>query len=525
VARAQPAVGGSGPSRFYGAAALLAASVLLSRLLGFLREVVLAAQLGAGAEADAYQAAFQLPDILNYLLAGSALSIAFIPFYTRVRATAGERSAERLFAVVLGTTSVLAVAVTGLLWWQADAAVGFLFNDFPPETRALTARLTRIVLPAQVFFVAGGVVRAVLMAHDRFATQALAPLLYNLGIITGGLLFGATLGAEAFAWGALVGAFAGPLLAPLIDARRAGLRLGFTVAPRDPVFWRYLWVAAPLMLGLSLLTVDEWYDRIFGDALAEGSIAHLAYARKLMLLPVAVVGQAIATAALPTLSRLWAEGRRDELERTLLETLQVGLGLALLAGGACLILAFPAVQLVYERGEFTRLDSIVTASLLAVFAFAVPAWITQQIAVRAFYARGDTWRPMLLATAVAVAAFPLYQRSGDALGAEGLALAGVMAMGANALLTLGLARALHGGPALWRLLLSFARGFVVTWAAAMAAQLVLLWRALSGSVLVDLLLAALAYGAVALAGALLIGDAPLRRFLRRRIGRLMRFSR
>jgi putative peptidoglycan lipid II flippase len=518
---AEPDAGPRG-TRFYAAAALLAASVLLSRVLGFLREVVLAAQLGASPQADAYQAAFQLPDLLNHFLAGGALSIAFIPFYTRVRAISGALAGQRLFAVVLGSMTALTAVATLALWWQAPAIVDLLFDDFAPETRALTVRLTRIVLPAQVFFVAGGIVQAVLMAHDRFATQALAPLLYNAGIIAGGLLFGSTLGAEGFAWGALAGALVGPLLAPLVDTRRARLRVGFRLGLGDPAFLRYLGVAAPLMLGLSLLTADEWYDRIFGDALGEGTIARLAYARKLMLLPVAVVGQAIATAALPTLSRLWAEGRRRELDQTLLDTLRVGLGLALLAGGATLVLAFPAVQVVYEHGHFTRLDSIHTASLLAVFAFAIPSWISQQIALRAFYARGDTWRPMLLGTCVAVAAFPLYARLGRALGAEGLALAGVLAMGANALLTLGLARVLHGGPRLLALFGAALRGFAITGVAALAAQLVLLWRAVDPQPLRDLAVAGLVYAAVGGILVLSVGDAPLKRFLRRLPARLRR---
>ncbi len=509
--------------RLYGVAALLAASVLLSRVLGFLRDVVLAAQLGAGPEADAYQAAFQLPDMLSWFLGtGGALSIAFIPFYTRIRATSGAAAAERLVAVALGTMTAVATLATVVLWWQADGLVAALFGDFEPDTRALCARLTRIVLPAQIFFVAGGIVRAVLMAHDRFVSQALAPLLYNAGIILGGLLFGATLGAEGFAWGVLVGAFAGALLSALLEAQRAGLRLGFRVAPLDPAFRRYLLVAAPLMLGLSLLTVDEWYERVFGDALGEGTIARLAYGRKLMLLPVAVVGQALATAALPTLSRLFAEGRREELERTLLDTLRVGLGLALLAGGACFVLAFPAVEVVYQRGQFTALDSIRTASLLAVFALAVPAWITQQIGVRAFYARGDTWRPMLLATALAVAAFPLYAALGDRYGAEGLALAGVLAISANALATLVLARVLHGGPRLLTLALAGLRGLAITAVASLAAELTLLWRAAEPRALLDLALAGLVYAAVGGCALLAFGDAPLKAFVRRRLARLLR---
>ncbi|MFV1978735.1 MAG: lipid II flippase MurJ, partial [Myxococcota bacterium] len=150
--------------RFVAVAAVLAASVLLSRVLGFVREAVLADRVGAGAEMDAYSAAFQLPDLLNYFLAGGALSIAFIPMYTRVLGRDGEAAAARLFALVLGTVGAIAMLATFALWWWADALIALQFPRFAPDTHALTVRLTRIVLPAQVFFVAGGIVRAVLMA-------------------------------------------------------------------------------------------------------------------------------------------------------------------------------------------------------------------------------------------------------------------------------------------------------------------------------------------------------------------------
>lgn len=512
-------------ARISAVAILLAASVLLSRALGYVREAVLAYRIGASAETDAYYAAFQIPDLLNYFLAGGALSIAFLPFYTRVRAESGDAAAERLLAVVLGTMTALAVAAAGLLWWQADALVRFQFPRFEPETQALAVRLTRIVLPAQIFFVAGGILRAALMAHGLFGTHALAPLLYNGLIIVGGLALGGQMGAEGFAWGALAGAVVGPFLVPLIDIlRRADVRVRVRVAPADREFLRYLVVAAPLMFGLTLLTVDEWYDRWFGALLAEGTVAHLGYARRLMQLPVAVVGQALATAALPTLSRLWSQGRREELDRVLLETLRVGLGLSLLAAAAALIFAQPAVELVYQRGFFGPEDTTRVASLLAIFALAVPAWITQQIAIRAFFARGDTWRPMLLGTGVALGAAPLYMALGPRLGAEGLAVAGVIGMNATALLTLGWARRLHGAPRLRPLLTSAGRAFAIAVVASAAATWVLLARLPERDPFLDVLFGAAAFGVVTLAGIAVAGDATLRapllalsrRMLRRR---------
>jgi putative peptidoglycan lipid II flippase len=510
VARAESALR---PARVGAVAALLAASVLLSRVLGYLREVVIAYRLGALPEADAYRAAFQIPDLLNYFLAGGAFSIAFVPFYTRVVAREGEAAAEELFAVVLGTMTALVTLLTLGLWICAEPLVALQFPRFDPEQRALVVRLTRIVLPAQICFVAGGVIRAVLMARDRFATQALAPLLYNLGIIAGGLL-GAASGAEGFAWGALAGAAAGQVLLSFADLRAAGLRLRWVLSPRDPRFLRYLAVAAPLMLGLSLLTVDEWYDRWFGALLPSGSVARLAYARQLMLLPVAVVGQAIATAALPTFAWLASEGRPEELGRTLERTLRAALGLAVLGAAGLAVLAEPIVSLVYEHGRFRAADTAEVARILRVFAWAVPAWVTQQIAVRAFFARGDTWRPMVLGTVVAVAALPLYLALGPRYGAPGLAAAGALGMSANALATLWLARRLHGAPRLAPLGSTIGRAGLAAAAGMAAALAVARVAEIPDGALAQLGAGGAAFGVAALIATLAFGDAPTRAALR-----------
>ena len=508
-------------ARVAAVAALLAASVLLSRVLGYLREVVIAYRLGALAEADAYRAAFQIPDLLNYFLAGGAFSIAFVPFYTRVLAREGERSAEDLVAVVLGTMTALVSILTAILWIYAEPLVALQFPRFDPETQALVVRLTRIVLPAQICFVAGGVIRAVLMARDRFATQALAPLVYNAGIIAGGLL-GAGSGAEGFAWGALGGAVVGQVVLAVVDVRSAGLRLRWRVAPLDRRFLAYLLVAAPLMFGLSLLTVDEWYDRWFGALLSTGTVAHLAYARQLMLLPVATVGQAIATAALPTFARLVNEGRLEELRDTLEETLRAALGLAVVGAAALAVLAEPIVAIVYERGRFAPADTEAVAGILRVFACAVPAWVAQQIAVRAFFARDDTWRPMLIGTAVALAAIPLYRELGPRFAAEGLAAAGAIGMSANLLATVAVARRLHGAPRLWVLGDALLRSGVAAAAGAVAALAVARQVALPGGALGRLAGEGAAFGAAAALGIAIFGDAPTRAAVRRLGGRLAR---
>lgn len=519
-----PRVGGEERSRggLFSAAALLAVSAVLSRVLGYGREAVMSRLLGVSAEVDAYRAAFLLPDMLNYFLAGGAIGVAFIPLYTRVRRAEGEAAAADLLAVVLGTTLALASAVTLGLWLATGALAPRIFGEFAPEVQALTVRLTRIVMPAQLCFIAGGILRGALMAHGRFASQALAPLLYNLGIIAGGLLGGRQHGAEGFAWGALAGAIAGPLLATLVEAARTpGVSLRLRLAPGSRHFRGYLWLALPVMLGLSLLTVDEWYDRYFGQFVGEGAIAALGYARLLLQLPVGVIGQALATAALPFLARLYNEGRTRQLDETLQATLRAGLALSLLAGAAYLVLAEPIVGLLYQGGRFGAGETARVAALLRIFAFAVPAWVLQQIAVRAFYARGDMWRPMLLGTLVALAAVVLYQQLGTRHGAPGLAAAGALGMSVNALLTLGLARRLHGAPDLWALLGSGLRGA----AAAGLAGVVTVWVPRSGvpglpGHALDLALAGGVFLVAALAAGYALGDPPLRRTLARLLRRL-----
>jgi putative peptidoglycan lipid II flippase len=500
-------------------AALLAGSVLLSRVLGYGREMVLAYHLGATPEADAYRAAFQIPDILFHFLSGGAFAVAFVPFYTRARERRGPEAARRLLATVFGTMTLVAVAAAALLWIWAEPLVALQFPRFAPETRELTTRLTRIVLPAQIFFVAGGVLRAALMANDRFWTQAVAPLVYNLGIIAGGLGLGAVLGAEGFAWGALVGAVLGPFLLPLVDLGRAGLRLGFRFAPWEREFLAYLWRAAPLIVGVSLLTVDEWYDRWFGQLVGDGVVAQLGYARQLMLAPVAVVGQAVATAALPALSQLWSEGRREDLDRALLTTLRASLGLAVVLGAGAFAVAEPAVALLFERGRFTPEDSARVAALLRVFAFAVPGWVTLQVAGRGFYAREDMWRPMLLGTVVALAAVPLYLTLGRSFGAEGIAAAGGLAMSANAVLLLLLLRGVHGGPRLAPLLATLLRAAPV---AGLAGAVGSLAARAGGAPLAGVLVGACAFGIVALPGVWLLGDEATREVVRRSLARLRR---
>lgn len=509
------------------AALLLAASILLSRVLGYVREMLLAYQFGTGTTTDAFYAAFQIPDLLNYFLAGGALSIAFIPLYNKILARDGEAAAQQLMAVVLGTLGTLVVAITGLLWWKAEALIRFQFPKFDEATVQQTIYLTRIVLPAQIFFITGGIIQAVLLAHRNFHAAALAPLVYNLCIIAGGFFLAPHFGIAGFAIGTLVGSILGPFLMPILYSFRH-IPLKISIKPGEKNFLIYLALAAPLMFGQTLLTLDEWYGRWFGALLEPGTVAAISYARRLMQVPIAVIGQALAAAALPTLSKMWAENRAEDLNTSLLQTLQTGLALAVFGGAGFYVLAPQLVDIVYLHGAFTAEDAAKVSALVAILSIAVPAWIIQQISVRAFYARGDTWRPMILGTILSVAVIPLYLFLSNQRGAAGIAEAGVIAMTLNAVATLLYARYLHKAPSLSALAGTLLRSLIIAGPAMLAAINAVYARTkfwpeplvpMKFLSLLDLALGGAAFGIIALAGIFLIGDAQLRAYIRKVVKR------
>ena len=260
-----------------GAAGLLAASVLIARVLGLLRDMLLASQVGRTPALDAYFAAFMIPDILGYLLAAGAVAVAITPPYVKRLEHEGQAAAARFASTVVGTVGVVATALTVVSWLAAEPLLRLQFPDFDAATLAESVRLMRIVLPAQVFFLTGGVLRGVLMAHGRFGPQAWASIVYSAAPIAGGLL-GMALGlegrADGFAWGTLVGAVVGQWAIPVVALRRLPGALGrIRVAPLDADFREYVWLALPLMLGLGLTTVDEWYEKWLGATIAPGAIA------------------------------------------------------------------------------------------------------------------------------------------------------------------------------------------------------------------------------------------------------------
>jgi putative peptidoglycan lipid II flippase len=424
------------------AALLLSASVVLSRLLGYARDAIIAGMLGASSETDAYYAAFGLPDLMLYFLAGGALSIAFVPLFTRTIEEDREEDGWRLYSNIATTGGILLIVALSIAWVFATPMLSILLPEFSEAQLARTTELTRIILPGPFFFFIGGLTLATEMARKRFLAAALAPLIYNLCIIVGGVLLAERMGAEGFSWGVLAGSILGPFGTSLLFARKS-IQYRPVVDVASKALHRYVVVALPLMIGVSLTTIDEWFGRYFASGMTDGSITWLNNARRLMLVPIALVGQAIGQAALPFLSELAARGERKKLQEQLGGTVQATIVLSIACAIGLALIAEPTTRLVYGHGAYTETDVLRTATLLVFFCTAVPGWSVQAVVMRGFYAQEDTIRPMIATTIVAALSFPLYQALANEYGVTGLAVACGIGLTIQAVVAFVLLRVAH----------------------------------------------------------------------------------
>src|ERR1700756_5755448 len=282
----------------FSATAILMVSTFLSSIIGLVRTKYIAWLFGSGTEADAFNAAFVLPDMISYFLVGGAASITFVTILTRYRETGRDKEGERSLSVILTTMYLVLGAAIVLAEIFAPLFVRLQFNGFDAEKAALCVKLTRILLPAQLFFFAGGVFGAVLLVRKQFNVQAVSPLIYNLGTIVGGVLLVKRLGVSSLAIGTVAGAFFGPFLLNAIFARRAGTRYHPILDWHDEGLREWVRLSLPLIIGVSLVTADNWIIAHFASG-TSGAVSLMSYAKQLFTAPMAVLAQAAGAASLP----------------------------------------------------------------------------------------------------------------------------------------------------------------------------------------------------------------------------------
>lgn len=402
--QSDPPAAGSGRSLVFRAAGLVAALALLSRALGLVREIVVRQFLGVTTvEATAYDIASRFPEAIFLIVAGGAIGSAFIPTFAGYWSRDDEAGSWRLFSAVINLVTVATTIVSGLVAIFAAPFVTFFYADNiarQPELLPLTVALMRVMLLSPVIFGVSGIVMAALNARQHFLLPALAPSIYNVGIIVGGIV-GAVVGdaspaatAWGLAWGTVAGAL-GHLLVQLPGLRGRRARYQPILTLRDPGVRQVLRLMAPRVLGLSFSEINKFVILFLTGAMALGALPALNAAFRILIMPQGILGQALGIAAFPTLAALAARGAHREMRHILGDSLRLVLFLGLPATVLLALLAEPYITILFQRGLFDAQATALVAEALRFYAIGLIALTALEVVARAFYALSDTLTPVL----------------------------------------------------------------------------------------------------------------------------------
>lgn len=431
------------------AALLLVVGFVLSRLLGLLRENLLARMFGGSDIFDAYTSALLPADTLFFVIAGGAIGSAFIPTFADYLVRGERDDAWRLGSAVanLLTLILIGLALLAAIFAQPiiELSIG---HGYTPEIQALAARLMQIMLISPVIFGISGLLMGILNAHQQFLLPALAPSMYNLGIIFGTVVLSPTMGIYGPAWGAVIGAALHLLVqVPGLLALRPAYHPSLSID--HPGVREVARLMAPRVLGLAIVQLNFWVNLTLASDLVEGSVSALKRAWVLMLLPQGVIAQSVANAVFPTFSIQVAQGDMRSLRSTLGMVLRSVLFLAIPSTVGLVLLRLYVVRLIYGGGAFRSADAEATAWALLFYGLGLVSHSLVEIVTRAFYALHDTRTPVVVggvAMAINVLlSLILIQVIGTPGGLErgsfaGLALANTLATTLEALVLLALIR-------------------------------------------------------------------------------------
>ena len=375
------------------AATVIMMAVLLSRLLGLLRDRLLAGAFFSGQEwqLDVYFAAFRIPDMLFQLLVLGALSAAFIPVFSRYLEK-DEKEAYYVSSSVINFLIIFFIFATVLVFIFAQPLTRLIAPTFTQIETNLMVSLMRIMLLAQLFFCLSSFITGVIQSHQRFLVPALSPVIYNLGIIFGIVVLGRWLGIYGPTIGVVLGAFL-HLLIQLPLALKLGLRYSFVFDWRHPGVREVGRLTLPRTLALGVSQIELTVAVFLATSLTAGSLSIFYFAQHLMNLPIGLFGSSIGQAALPTLSRESGEKNHAKFKETFLSSFNQILYLVLPASAILLVLRIPAVRIVFGAASFPWKATLLTSRVLAVFSLSIAAQAVVQLLVRGFYALHDTKTP------------------------------------------------------------------------------------------------------------------------------------
>ena len=423
-----------------------------SRVLGVVREQVLAALFGAGDATDAYNVAFRVPNLVRDLFAEGAMSSAFVPTFTRHLTTAGRDSAWRLGNLVINGLILITVALVVLGIIFAEPLVGLFAGAYRevPGKFELTVFLTRLMLPFLTFVAVAAAFMGMLNSLHRFFIPALSPAMFNVATIVCALTLVPLMPAlglpaiTAIAIGSLVGGVA-QLSLQWPSLRREG----FTYRPildwKDESLRRVLILMGPGTIGLAATQVNVFVNTVLATGEGTGAVSWLNYAFRLMYLPIGLFGVSIATATLPTVSRHVAVHDEGAARRTVADGLSMMLMLNIPATVGLMVLAPPIVRLIFERGAFTAMDTTATAIALQYYAIGLVGYSVVRITSPVFYALGQNRTPVMVSVATVLANAVLNIWLVSLMGYRGLALGTSIAALFNAALLMFFLRKRLGG--------------------------------------------------------------------------------
>jgi putative peptidoglycan lipid II flippase len=398
---------------------ILAAASLISRLLGLVRDRLFASTFGAGDALDAYYAAFRLPDLIFNLLVLGALSAAFIPVFSEKLARREESEAWELANSLLNITLITMAVIAGIIFVAALPLTAVLAPGFDPGKRELTAQLTQIMLLSPLLFGASSIAGAVLNAYHRFIAYALAPILYNFGIIFGVLVLTPRYGVAGIAYGVVVGAVL-HFLIQFIALQKLGYRYRFTLR-LDRAIRRVFSLMVPRTLSLGILQITLLIETVIASTLVVGSVAIFNLANNLQSVVSGIVGLSIATAVFPLLARQAATADIGAFTETLSRALRQTLYLTIPLGVLVILLRAQIVRVILGSGNFSWEDTRITAAALGAFAVGLFAQSAAHLVNRAFYALQDTIRPLQASAATALIGIVLAILGAREFGVVGLA--------------------------------------------------------------------------------------------------------
>ena len=400
------------------AAIIIGSASLVSRLLGVLRDRVLAGEFGAGAELDMYYAAFRIPDLVFNLLVLGALSAGFIPVFSGY--LKNKKEAWELVNVATNALGIALLLLTALLLLITPLLMRMITPGFDSTQLKITSQLARIMFLSPLLLGISAIWGGVLQSLRQFFIYSLAPIVYNVGIIIGALYFVPSLGVYGLAWGVVLGAGL-HMLIQLPPVLRLGYRYRPVIDFEHRGFRKIVAMMLPRTLGLLTSQLNFLVITIIGSTLAAGSIAIFNLANNLQSFPLGIFGISFAIAAFPTLSEL-ADKKRDFI-RVFSTTVRQILFLIIPTTALLIVLRAQIVRLVLGAGRFDWYDTVMTLQTLALFALSLFAQALILLLIRAFYALGDSKTPFVTGLIATFSNVLLAMLLTEPLGVRGLALA------------------------------------------------------------------------------------------------------